>query len=229
VAPLGPDPDDLARTATSSACDEALTTLRAAVGDRKVVARVDRIELSKNIVRGFLAFDTLLDEHPEHRGRVCFVASIYPSREGLPEYLAYRHEVEAVVRRINARWGTETWRPVHLDLTDDFPTSVAVLRAYDVLVVNPVRDGLNLVAKEGPVVNQQDGVLVLSTEAGAHDELAAAAIAVDPCDVTGTADALHAALTLEPTARADQAARLRDLATRSSPRTWFAAQLAAGR
>lgn len=229
VAPLGPDPADLAHTASSPACDEALGTLRTAIGDRQVITRVDRIELSKNIVRGFLAFDTLLEEHPEHRDGVCFVASIYPSREGLPEYLAYRHEVEAVVRRVNERWGTATWCPVHLDMTDDFPASIAALRAYDVLVVNPVRDGLNLVAKEGPVVNERDGVLVLSSEAGAHEELAPAALTVDPCDIAGTADALHAALTLEPGARAEQARQLRELAMRSSPRTWFAAQLAAAR
>jgi trehalose 6-phosphate synthase len=229
VAPLGPDPEDLGRTAGSPACDDALRALRDAVGDRQVVARVDRIELSKNIVRGFLAFDTLLQEHPEHRDRVCFVASIYPSREGLPEYLAYRHEVESTVRRVNERWGTDTWRPVHLDMTDDYPASVAALRAYDVLVVNPVRDGLNLVAKEGPVVNERDGVVVLSTEAGAHDELAPEVVSVDPCDVAGTADALHAGLTLPPAARAEQATRLRALATRSSPQTWFAAQTSAGR
>jgi trehalose 6-phosphate synthase len=227
VAPLGPDPVDLATTAASERCDTALAALRARVGGRRLLVRVDRIEPSKNLVRGFVAYDHLLAEHPEHRGEVVFYASVYPSREGLPEYLAYRQEVEATVDAVNRRWGDAAWQPVVLDLDDDYPASVAALRAYDVLVVNPVRDGLNLVAKEGPVVNERAGVLLLSTEAGAYGELADAALAVDPCDITGTADAMHAALTLDGSERAQRAELLRQLAVRRSPAAWLADQLAA--
>src|SRR5207248_2118806 len=103
-----------------------------------------------------------LRSRPEWRERVVFAASVYPSREALADYLGYRQEIETVVAQLNARWATPGWTPVILDTSDDFARSVAALRRYDVLLVNPVKDGLNLVAKEGPLVNERDGVLVLS-------------------------------------------------------------------
>jgi trehalose 6-phosphate synthase len=227
VASLGPDPDDLAAAAGSPACAEARRRLDEMVGTRQLVVRVDRLELSKNLVRGFLAYEALLEMHPDHRETTVFAAFVYPSREGLPEYLAYRQEVEATVRRVNERWATPSWQPILLDISDDFPSSVAALRAYDVLLVNPVRDGLNLVAKEGPLVNERDGVVALSTEAGAFAELAPAVLAVDPCDIDGTAEVLHRALTMTPAARADQAARLRARALERSPARWLEDQLVA--
>jgi trehalose 6-phosphate synthase len=169
----------------------------------------------------------LLGEYPQWRGQVTFAAFVYPSRETLPEYVTYRHEVEAAVAAINDRWGTDGWVPVVANLSDDYPTSVAALGAYDVLLVNPVRDGLNLVAKEGPLVNTHHGVLVLSREAGAADELGEAAILVDPVDVAATAAALHDALVMDPHQRTERAERLRALAGTHSPRTWFDAQLTA--
>ena len=132
------------------------------VGDRLVIARSDRIEPSKNIVRGFLAYDRLLEARPGLRGRVVFVAMLYPSRQTLPEYLAYANEIEQVVARVNDRWATRDWTPILLDERDDFPRSIAAMQRYDVLLVNPIKDGLNLVAKEGPAVNRRDGLLCLS-------------------------------------------------------------------
>jgi trehalose 6-phosphate synthase len=227
VAPLGPDPDDLARAAADPACQKALDDLATTVGGRSVIARVDRIEPSKNVVRGFLAYDTLLDRYPEHRDQVVFVASLYPSREGLAEYLAYRQEVEAAVHRINQRWATSGWQPIVLDERDHYPTSVAALRCYDVLLVNPVRDGLNLVAKEGPLVNERSGTVVLSTEAGSHAELADHVVSIDPCDLTGTADALHRALTDEPATRASRATALVERIRARTAADWFADLIAA--
>jgi trehalose 6-phosphate synthase len=227
VAPLSSDPDDLATVAASAQCATALDELNAEVGDRQVVARVDRIELSKNLLRGFYAFDDLLTRHPNWRDRVVFAASVYPSREGLAEYLAYAQEVETVVASINARWGTESWTPVLLDTSDDFPRSVAVLRRSDVLLVNPIRDGLNLVAKEGALVNERNGVLCLSPEAGAWDELAEASLRVHPYDVSGTADVLDRALSLPADERATLAARCRTLVEARTPTDWLADQVAA--
>ena len=201
VSPLGPDVDDIGGVAAGPACAAALADIEETLGDRRFIARVDRIELSKNLVRGFLAYEDLLDRRPEWRERVVFGAYVYPSREGLPEYLAYRTEVEGIVARINDRFATADWTPVLYDATDDFPRSVAALRRADVVLVNPIRDGLNLVAKEAAVVNERDGVLVLSPEAGAWDELADAVIPCHPFDITGTADALHEALGLEGEAR----------------------------
>ncbi|HYD08718.1 MAG TPA: trehalose-6-phosphate synthase, partial [Acidimicrobiales bacterium] len=189
--------------------------------------RVDRIELSKNIARGFHAFDDLLRTYPEWRDRVVFVACVYPSREGLAEYLAYRQEVEGLIRRINDEWGTDDWTPILYDAKDDFARSVAALRRYDALLVNPVRDGLNLVAKEGPIVNERDGVLVLSRESGVWAELGPLAVGVNPFDVAATADALHGALSMPAEARRTHAAALRDKALARSTDDWFHEQLAA--
>ncbi|MCU0312073.1 MAG: trehalose-6-phosphate synthase [Acidimicrobiales bacterium] len=227
VAPLAPDPDDMAAAAASEASAAELADLEAVVGDRSFLVRVDRIELSKNLLRGFAAYDDLLERHPQWRERVVFGAFCYPSREGLPEYLAYRQEVETMVRRINERWATPGWTPVLFDPSDAFPRSVAALRRADVIVVNPIRDGLNLVAMEGPMVNERDAVLLLSPEAGSWDQMSGVARAVHPYDVAGTADAMAEALALGRSERADEAARLRAVATRRSPADWLAEQLAA--
>lgn len=227
VAPLGPDAADLSSIAASPAAVAAAADLDAVVGDRKLLVRVDRIELSKNLLRGFRAFDQLLNDHPQWRGRVVFGAFVYPSREGLPEYLAYRQEVEGMVAAINKRWATPDWTPILADFTDDHPRSVAALTRYDVLLVNPVRDGLNLVAKEGPLLNGRHGVLVLSSESGAAEEFGDTALLVNPFDVAATADALHRALSMDATERAAHAAGITQVAQANTPGTWLAAQLAA--
>ena len=157
------------------------------------------------------------------------LALAYPSREGLAEYLAYRSEVEHTVELVNERWATDEWRPVILDVADDRDRSMAALSAYDVLLVNPVRDGLNLVAKEGPLVNTTDGVLVLSREAGAWDELADGALGINPFDVTETAAALDRALSMDPGERAARAARVRRAVEARPAERWLADQLAAAR
>ncbi|MDQ4131843.1 MAG: trehalose-6-phosphate synthase [Actinomycetota bacterium] len=225
VSPMTPDHDDIATVAESAECEKEAAALEDLIGDRMLVLRVDRIELSKNLLRGFYAFDDLLRTHPEWRGRVVFAALVYPSREGLPEYLAYRQEVETLAQHLNDRWATPSWSPVLLDTSDNFPRSVAALRRYDVLLVNPVRDGLNLVAKEGPLVNQRNGVLCLSREAGAWEEMAGAALEVNPFDVAGTAEVLATALTMSADERAAHARALQKVATARRPRSWLEAQV----
>jgi trehalose 6-phosphate synthase len=230
VAPLGVDADVLEEEAAAPACVEAATALRAEVGDRRIIARTDRMEPSKNIVRGMLAFEELLTAYPEWRGRVVHVAQAYPSRQGLAEYLAYAADVEHTAERVNHTWGTEDWTPIVLSVKDDWARSLAVLTLSDVLLVNPVRDGLNLVAKEGPLLNAADGVLVLSQQAGAWEELALAgggALGVNPFDVAGTADALHAALTMDVPARAARAAAVRAVVRARTAADWWADQVAA--
>jgi trehalose 6-phosphate synthase len=221
VAPLAPDPADIAATAGSAACGEALEQLDAELDDRLFVLRVDRIELSKNLLRGFHALDDLFERHPEWRERVVFGAFVYPSRQGLAEYLAYRQEVESLVQWLNDKWGTASWRPVLLDQSDNFERSVAAYRRYDVLLVNPVRDGLNLVAKEGLLVNERDGVLALSTEAGAWEELGHLALEINPYDVSATADVLHEALRMPAGERRAHAAALRDTVGRRTAADWL--------
>jgi trehalose 6-phosphate synthase len=222
VASLGPDVGALETIVSSAEARAAGTALAGAVGDRLVIMRSDRIEPSKNIVRGFLAFDRLLEARPGLRGRVVFVAMVYPSRQGLAEYLAYENEVEQVVARVNDRWATRDWSPIVLDDRDDYARSIAGLQRYDVLLVNALRDGLNLVAKEGPVVNRRDGLLCLSPETGAYEELKSAAIAVHPYDIEQCAGALDDALSVPLDERSTRAAKLRTLATERSPADWLA-------
>ncbi len=227
VAPLGPDAPSLIEEAASAACEAAGRELDELVGDRRLLVRVDRIELSKNLIRGFLAYEELLESSPQWRGEVVFLALAYPSREGLADYLAYRSEVEHTVERINAAWGTPEWTPIVLDVADRRERSMAALTRYDVLLVNPVRDGLNLVAKEGPLVNDNQGVLVLSREAGAWEELSSVAVGINPFDVTGTADAIRLALEMEPAERGRRSTELRQLVQTRSAADWLADQLAA--
>lgn len=228
VAPLGPDPDDLAATVAGDACATAHADLDALVGDRAFLVRVDRIELSKNIRRGFLAFDHLLATRPEWRERVTFGAFVYPSRQDVPAYRRYREAVDATVAEVNARWATPGWTPILHEADDDYPRSVAALRRADAVLVNPIRDGLNLVAKEAVLLSERDAVVLLSEGAGAHDELAGpgAAVTVDAWDVVAAADSLHRALAMDPAERAARAATLRTRVAARTPARWLADQLA---
>jgi trehalose 6-phosphate synthase len=227
VAPLAPDADELEHLATSPAAASAGKEIEELVGDRKLLVRSDRVDPSKNIVRGFAAYDLLLAEHPEWRERVVFVARLTSSRQSLPEYLAYANEVEQSAARVNERWSTSGWQPVVVDASDDYPRTLAVLARSDVLLVNPVKDGLNLVAMEGALLNQRDGVLCLSRDAGAWDQLAEAALEVHPFDLVQTADALHEALSMPADERTQRATRLREITAARSPRHWLDEQLRA--
>ncbi|MFB7370277.1 trehalose-6-phosphate synthase [Streptomyces sp. NPDC056222] len=227
VHPLGVDGDELRALAHRPEVDERLAGLRAEVGDRMTIVRVDRTELSKNVVRGMLAYRELLRERPEWHDRVVHLASAYPSRQDLAVYRAYTAAVAELAEEINAEFGTEDWQPVLLSVKDDFPRSLAAYRMADVALINPVRDGMNLVAKEIPVVSESGCVLVLSTGAGAYDELREDALTVSPYDVSETARALHRALTMPPSERTDRSKRLAAAATALPPQQWFLKQLEA--
>ena len=231
VSPLSTDAGRLRASASGPGVAAALARIEDSVGgsDRSVIVRVDRMELSKNLLRGFWAYEELLEQVPTHRERVVFVALAYPTRQALAEYLAYQDEVVTTVARINERWGTPGWTPIVLEVEDDYTRSLAALTRYDVLLVNPVRDGLNLVAQEGPVINTRDGLLALSREAGAFDQLAGGSLEVNPFDVTGTAAVLAHALAAGPEERAARAAALRTAIRARRPRDWLDDQLAAAR
>ncbi|MFF4502957.1 trehalose-6-phosphate synthase [Streptomyces sp. NPDC001401] len=225
---LGADADFLRQRSHEADVDERMAALRGQIGaGRKAIVRVDRTELSKNIVRGLLAYRQLLDDRPEWRERVVHVAFAYPSRQDLAVYRDYTAEVQRLAEEINSRYGTPGWTPVVLHVKDDFARSLAAYRLADVALVNPIRDGMNLVAKEVPVVSDEGCVLVLSREAGAYEELAEDALTVNPYDVIGTARALHAALCLPAAERAERTKRLAAAATALPPAQWFLEQLEA--
>ncbi|MFD5657607.1 alpha,alpha-trehalose-phosphate synthase (UDP-forming) [Streptomyces hirsutus] len=228
---LGADADFLRGRAHEADVEERIVALREEIGaapdgtPRRTVVRVDRTELSKNIVRGLLAYRQLLDERPEWRERVVHVAFAYPSRQDLAVYRNYTAEVQRVAEEINERYGTPGWQPVLLHLKDDFARSLAAYRLADVALVNPIRDGMNLVAKEIPILSDRGCALVLSREAGAYEELGEDAIAVNPYDVVDTARALHEGLTMRPEERTERAKRLAEAATALPPQQWFLDQL----
>ncbi|GGO46895.1 alpha,alpha-trehalose-phosphate synthase (UDP-forming) [Streptomyces lasiicapitis] len=227
---LGADADFLRERSRRADVEERLAALREQIGGdgtRKVVVRVDRTELSKNIVRGLHAYRLLLDERPEWRERVVHVAFAYPSRQDLAVYRDYTAEVSRVASAINSAYGTDSWMPVILHVKDDFARSLAAYRLADVALVNPIRDGMNLVAKEVPVVSDEGCALVLSREAGAFEELGDDALVVNPYDVSGTAQALHTALTMPSAERAERTKRLAASATSLPPSQWFLDQLQA--
>ncbi|MCW2953354.1 MAG: hypothetical protein JWQ48_2524 [Conexibacter sp.] len=191
-----------------------------------LILRVDRADLSKNILRGFTAFDVFLEQHPEFTERVTFIAQLMPSRTDVPEYAEYLERIEAVVAVVNHRHGTPDWMPIHLKLRDDLEEAVAAYKNYDVLLVNAMFDGMNLVAKEGPLVNEQGGVSILSENTGAHEELGEFALSVNPFDIQELADSIHAALTMAPEERRRRVEGLKRIVTQRSPGDWIDDQLA---
>ena len=169
------------------------------------ILRVDRADLSKNVLRGFTAFDIFLEQHPEFAERITFTAQLMPSRTDVPEYAEYLEKIEALVAVVNHRHGTPDWMPIDLKLRDDLEEAVASYKHYDVMMVNAMFDGMNLVAKEGPLVNERNGVSILSENTGAHEELGEFALSVNPFDVQELADAIYSALTMSAEGRARRA------------------------
>jgi trehalose 6-phosphate synthase len=191
-----------------------------------MILRVDRADLSKNVLRGFTAFDAFLAQHPEFRERVTFVAQLMPSRQDVPEYIEYLERIEALVAVVNHRHGTTDWMPIDLRIYDNFEEAVARYKQCDLLVVNSLFDGMNLVAKEAPAVNTRNGVVMLSENTGAHEELGDCALTVNPFDIQEQADTIYRALIMEPEERALRAERLREIVDTRDPGDWVDEQLA---
>lgn len=220
--PIPIDAADLDRRSRTDTVTDWARRFRSWAGDRVLFVRGDRAEPSKNIVRGFEALGLMLDRHPEMEGRVCFAACVYPSRQELEEYRVYVERLRAAADEVNRR------HPgiIELYMNDDFDRTLGAYVEYDVLLVNPLMDGMNLVAKEGPALNQRDGALVLSKGAGSFEELGEFAVDIyDPLDVSETADALWTAIDLDPAERKRRAAALSEIARSSKPGDWIEAQI----
>jgi trehalose 6-phosphate synthase len=226
VYPLGVDGPGLRERAQQADATMRLESLRQQTAGRRVILRIDRTELSKNIVRGLEAYRELLRSYPQWHEKVVHVAFAYPSRHDLPVYREYTAEVLRVAQEVNDEFATSTWEPLVLNVNDDYARSLAAYRLADVLLVNPIRDGMNLVAKEGPVLAERGCALVLSREAGAAVELGEDALLVNPFDVLGTAQALHQALLLDDAERRRRCDRLVERATALPPAHWLERQLA---
>jgi trehalose 6-phosphate synthase len=222
--PISVDAAALRRRMESPAVKRYKTALAPNCCSRTIV-RVDRMDPAKNILLGFEAFDLLLETNPELVGQVRFLAFLVPSRQAVPEYRCHAEAVLSLADHLNRRWGTERWQPIQVFYEHNYDQALAALSLYDVLLVNSLSDGMNLVSKEGALVNERDGVLVLSRAAGAFRELGDAALPIEPRDVAGTADALAQALAMPPEERRWRAARLRAAVEANDFSDWFERQL----
>ena len=222
--PISIDVQALRQVAWSPAVAEYERRLGPLRGAQTIV-RVDRLDPSKNVLTGFQAFEMLLARRPDLRGRVKFLSFLVPSRTGIPEYRRYAQSVFAAIEGINARYGRDGWQPIDLFYENNYPQAIAGMRLYDVLMVNSSHDGMNLVSKEGPIVNQRDGVLVLSQGAGSHEELGGSALSIAPHDVEGTARALELALAMPAAERRRRAAALRATIESNDITNWLWEQM----
>jgi trehalose 6-phosphate synthase len=213
--------DDLARSEAVRAEEVAIQDMRREF----LIARVDRTDPSKNVVRGFRAYELFLEANPELHERVTMLALLDPSRQDIPEYSEYLAAIQRAARAVNDRFGNAGWIPLEVSIEDNLARAVAAYKQYDVLLVNAIFDGMNLVAKEAPLVNERDGVLVLSENTGAHEELGDWAVTVNPFDVTAQADALHEALTMPPDERVRRHRSIREHVRSHGLDEWIDAQL----
>ena len=225
--PISIDVDALRSTAATDVVKEYQRVLGRLLRDRKLILRIDRIEPSKNIVRGFQAMGDLLERHPQYIGQVQFLALLVPSRLAVSEYQTYLGDMMAAAGSVNARFGMPDWEPVRIMVGENYPRAVAAMKMYDALLVNSVADGMNLVAKEGPVVNERDGIVILSERTGARQQLEPGALIISPVDIYATAEAIHQALGMPSDERKERADRLRWIVEREDINAWICAQLQA--
>lgn len=208
----------------SAAGKRAAERIHPLLGEKNIM-RVDRIEPTKNILRGFQAYDQMLENHKELLGKVVFLAFLVPSRQSLPEYKRYTADVMKIINKVNKKYGTPDWQPITAFCQNDRTLALAAMQYYDVLMVNPIIDGMNLVAKEGPVVNQNNGVLLLSRTVGAFQQLGKASVPTSPTDVEETAQALYHALTLPDNERHNKSTMARLIVERQDLDAWMQRQI----
>jgi len=224
--PISVDPAALKEQAASEEVAAAERRIGRWLSGARLVLRVDRTDLSKNILRGFLAFEEFILRHRRWRGRVKHLALLNPSRESVPEYRGYVKDCLRTAERINAELGDERWQPIRVQVQDDYSSALAAFGIYDVLLVNAVFDGMNLVAKEGPVLNTRDGLVVLSENAGAFPELRSHVLAINPFDVGATAEAIATVLDMDPEERRRRAGGTREAVVRNRLEDWVPNQVA---
>jgi trehalose 6-phosphate synthase len=224
VRPIGIDPDEFDALKEHPA---VLAEERRIVETRPevLIVRVDRTDPSKNVVRGFRAFALLFQRYPELAGKVGMLALLDPSRQDLASYSEYLVAIQREARALNERFGTDGWQPIDLRVGDNFHRAVAAYKQFDVLLVNPIFDGMNLVAKEAPFVNERDGAVVLSENAGAHEDLGDWTITVNPFDIEGMAEGLHEAVTMPREERHRRSVELTKYVRENDVGTWANDQL----
>ena len=223
VYPLSINVSEVQRIANSPRALDYEARLAPLCGDNTIM-RIDRAEPNKNILRGFKAYELLLTRYPDLRGKVNFLAFLVPSRTHIRQYQRYMEEIQQVVNQINKSFGNDEWQPIQTFIENNYTQALAGMKLYDALLVNTIIEGMNLVAKEGPVVNGRDGVLVLSESSGVHHQLGEAALSVSPTDIEGTMDALYQAITMAPEDRKNRASLLVSEICREDITHWISRQ-----
>ncbi len=224
VYPISINVEEVQRIANTPRALDYENRLSADTGDVTIV-RIDRAEPNKNIVRGFRAYELMLTRYPELKGKVKFLAFLVPSRTHIRQYQRYMDEIQQVIQQINNNHGTDDWQPIVPFIENNYTQAIAGMKLYDVLLVNTIIEGMNLVAKEGPVVNNRDGVLVLSHSSGVYQQLSDGAISVSPTDIEGTMEALHQAITMSAEDRKARAARMLNSVCREDINHWLYQQM----
>ena len=224
IYPMSIDVEEVQRIANSSRALDYEARLSGDTGEATIV-RIDRAEPNKNVVRGFRAYELLLSRHPELNGKVKFLAFLVPSRTHIRQYQRYMDEIQQLIQQINSKYGTPNWQPIVPFIENNYTQAIAGMKLYDVLLVNTIIEGTNLVAKEGPVVNARDGILVLSNSSGVYRQLAGGALSVSPTDIEGTMEALYQAITMSPEERKKRAANLFDSICREDINHWIYQQM----
>ena len=224
VYPISINVEEVQRIANTPRALDYENRLSADTGDVTIV-RIDRAEPNKNIVRGFRAYELMLTRYPELKGKVKFLAFLVPSRTHIRQYQRYMDEIQQVIQQINNNHGTDDWQPIVPFIENNYTQAIAGMKLYDVLLVNTIIEGMNLVAKEGPVVNNRDGVLVLSHSSGVYQQLSDGAISVSPTDIEGTMEALHQAITMSAEDRKSRAARMLNSVCREDINHWLYQQM----
>jgi trehalose 6-phosphate synthase len=195
------------------------------VGNCKLIYRTDRADLSKNIIRGFQAYDIFLKKFPEWREKVKFVATLMPSRQDIKIYREYTDNIRDIVKEINQKYATPNWEPIKYICKGDYDLVIALLKRYDVLMVNPILDGMNIVAKEGTAINENNGALVLSTGAGCYEELKNGAICINPYDLRQTSEAIDMALMMDGESKTQMLINAREAIKKNDLNKWTSSQL----
>ena len=210
VHPVSPDFEHVRSLTHEPRVSARRQELRSLAGGKFLLARADRMDPMKNVVRGLQAIALLLERDPSLARTFVFVNHLVSTRTTVSGYEDYAKDIRTTASQINSLWADETWSPIILEEGDDYLRAIALLLEYDALLVNPIREGMNLVAQEGPLINRRHGVLLLSTQAGAHDRLRGPAIEVPPLDVSCTASALRRAMLMKQAERKRRAELLHE-------------------
>ncbi|MDA0732984.1 MAG: hypothetical protein BZY73_06445 [SAR202 cluster bacterium Casp-Chloro-G3] len=224
VYPISINVADVQRIASSPRAVEYESRLRPLCNDTTIV-RIDRAEPNKNVIRGFRAYELLLSRHPELHRKVTFLAFLVPSRTHIRQYQRYMDEIQQTIDQVNRALGDAEWQPIRAFIENNYTQAIAGMKLYDVLLANTIIEGMNLVAKEGPVVNSRDGVLVLSESSGAYPQLKKDALSVSPTDIEGTMETLYQAIQMPAAERQQRALALSKSIQLEDLNHWIISQL----